>query len=752
MNLLNRFFSFMRKRWRRQHPAQSFVEFALALPILLMLVFGIIEFGRLMQAWLALENGARFAVRYAVTGNYDPQFCDEAATALGHALQYPGEYDDGTQVMLTYAQLDLLDGEANCKIPDSYNGNRIANADDIGNDLIDWARMPSIRASALAGATGIAWDEVPDVSGDYLAYLDNAYTTAALQQDYRGNPGTQGFFNISMCSNRLLPADVVPSDGGAYVFDPNPFYHVPPTAGSDQDYRYPMFCKLARLNGSGAVTDDIVRYVDDAGGPGDRVRIILTYRHTLITPMISGWWPTLRLTAEREGVVEKFRTSRVTGLRGEIPMAATWTYTPQPPTTTLTPTETSTPTTTFTPTVTFTPNCNDLQFRESEPLRAAGNRLYIYMYNSSPFTVTLTGNTGEWLVNWHNNAPDDTRLDIYTSQYGWYAGGYTSFWTVPTGSRVYLTNPVVTWNHNFGTTKDVFSGWSGELAGQFSRNFAQTSFTGFNPTDAFNYYHGSDFRVTVRYTMGGIPCSRTVTGLNGPSVDPLVIQNNGFTVDARATAPRGISAVYFNVFDSAGNMVHYQRESSAPYCLFGDSGRTCNNVRRPLYDTWSTGALIVNDTYTVSVIAKDNGTGNYSTRYQFTMVVNEMTPTPTRTLTRTPTRTNTVYASPTVTRTVTRTPTRSLTPTISLTPTRSLTPTISRTPTITYTRTVTRTPTITRTPTRTNTVTSTPTRTSTPTVTKTPTLTRTPTLTNTVAPTSTPTQCQTPIEMGGCQD
>jgi len=54
--------------------AQSLVEFALALPVLLMLVFGIIEFGRMMQAWLAMENGARFAVRYAITGSYNPTY------------------------------------------------------------------------------------------------------------------------------------------------------------------------------------------------------------------------------------------------------------------------------------------------------------------------------------------------------------------------------------------------------------------------------------------------------------------------------------------------------------------------------------------------------------------------------------------------------------------------------------------------------------------------------------------------------
>ena len=64
-------------------PAQSMVEFALALPVLLLLTFGVIEFGRLLQAWLALENGARFGARYAVTGEFNVTYCDEAATALG---------------------------------------------------------------------------------------------------------------------------------------------------------------------------------------------------------------------------------------------------------------------------------------------------------------------------------------------------------------------------------------------------------------------------------------------------------------------------------------------------------------------------------------------------------------------------------------------------------------------------------------------------------------------------------------------
>src|SRR5512141_3013144 len=59
-------------RWKaRARRGQTLVEFALTLPILLLLLFGIIEFGRIFQAWVTLQNAARTAVRYAITGQYD---------------------------------------------------------------------------------------------------------------------------------------------------------------------------------------------------------------------------------------------------------------------------------------------------------------------------------------------------------------------------------------------------------------------------------------------------------------------------------------------------------------------------------------------------------------------------------------------------------------------------------------------------------------------------------------------------------
>ncbi len=59
---MKRLISFFPKRWRsgkNSLSAQGIVEFALVLPLTLLLVFGVIEFARVFQAWLSVQNGAR---------------------------------------------------------------------------------------------------------------------------------------------------------------------------------------------------------------------------------------------------------------------------------------------------------------------------------------------------------------------------------------------------------------------------------------------------------------------------------------------------------------------------------------------------------------------------------------------------------------------------------------------------------------------------------------------------------------------
>ena len=251
------------------------MEFALILPVMVLVLFLIIELGRLLHAWLAVENGARFGVRYAVTGEFDDPYC--------------------------------VDSDASGTACDS----RVE---------VDSARIPSIEDSARSGSVGILRNEaVPE--------------------------STEGYYRVTVCSSRI---------GG---LPPGPlFTYIEPD---------PPNAKSADCTPT-----------EDAGGPGDRVRVTVDFDHPLIVPILSSWWPQIHLTASREGIVEMFRTARVVGLPSTLSLP-TFTATASPPfsdtpvpsatppaTATETPTQTETPTATptpsNTPTITPTPDCNDI--------------------------------------------------------------------------------------------------------------------------------------------------------------------------------------------------------------------------------------------------------------------------------------------------------------------------------------------------------------------------------------------------------
>src|SRR3990172_5454519 len=67
------------------------VEFALILPVLLLVIFMIIELARLLHAYLVIENGARYGVRYAVTGEYNGTYCVDGLDAGGTACDGDGQ-------------------------------------------------------------------------------------------------------------------------------------------------------------------------------------------------------------------------------------------------------------------------------------------------------------------------------------------------------------------------------------------------------------------------------------------------------------------------------------------------------------------------------------------------------------------------------------------------------------------------------------------------------------------------------------
>ena len=60
-------------RLKKENKGQALVELALVLPILLLLVFGIVEFGRIFGTYLMVIYGAREGARAAAVGTADSE-------------------------------------------------------------------------------------------------------------------------------------------------------------------------------------------------------------------------------------------------------------------------------------------------------------------------------------------------------------------------------------------------------------------------------------------------------------------------------------------------------------------------------------------------------------------------------------------------------------------------------------------------------------------------------------------------------
>jgi hypothetical protein len=97
---------------RRKTRAQSLVEFAITLPVLILLFSGLVEFGFALNFYLSLLDATREAARFA--SNWDPFVRDANGNIIGDDI---GFYDDA--ITRTVEYLDPLIEDSN------YRGRRI---------------------------------------------------------------------------------------------------------------------------------------------------------------------------------------------------------------------------------------------------------------------------------------------------------------------------------------------------------------------------------------------------------------------------------------------------------------------------------------------------------------------------------------------------------------------------------------------------------------------------------------------------
>lgn len=722
---------------RRNRRGQTLTEFALTLPIVLLLMFGIIEFARIFQAWVTLQNSARVAVRAGNTGSWEPE------SVTKRMKNYSGPEDEG-----------VLEHWLPCS--DTIDARFVqhwgkdcdpTNDDDLGlRD--DMARLTWITDNAIKGAAGLGLGR-----GEHIVGLhDDTGQEMNTYPQYGESENTRSWFHVWICSSRpyILGEDAQRAGGIDARYD----------MSRDRRERVCPLRESGGMGGSPAIGDN--QY--DAGGPGDILEVVVHFNHPLITPIGLGDY--LYLQARRIGVNEAFRSTRAVNLPPQLMSPTdqpTRTYTPsQEPSRTDTPlpsatfTQTHTATSTHTSTPTATPDCANINIT-SASLVANFLQLSVQNTNTAPFYISATS------VIWRKHSlyagMFADRMNIIGKSPHWDGtdpdsptevnAGVTG-WNNADALRIFPAAQTVNW-------RILFSNGPADLtaAGYSTFDFSGTTLT-------FTNQDGSNTCVKNINLSTPTPDNRTPTATPTPDCSNFVFRFEGFEPNAVARFTirnNGTSVRPLTGFNMVWQKYHIGM--SLDYVSMGggtaqdpsairiwdgaDSSANTNSATEPQW--------MVNGTINAGQVVNfwldyDGSAGSLAIEYGAhashfngsTVTIDGICPvtlqpvppptTPTPTFTRTPTPTNT--------NTATRTPTNTPCPPSVCTPTPTRTATPTRTPSNTPTQTFTPSNTPTRAPaTNTPTPSNTPTRTNTPVASNTP----TPTRTNTPAP---PTSTSTP--------
>ncbi|MBL8165327.1 MAG: pilus assembly protein [Anaerolineae bacterium] len=535
-------------RWQ----GQTLAEFAITIPILLLLLFGVIEFARIFQAWVTLQNAARAGARYASVGQYDedrfkmnlaPSANRDVADMLAEFIPCIPNDNRGTAQTFSPSPNDF-----------GYTVNVFQGGDEslfaTWNDGLDcdpanpdhqerrrdMARLLSIMDEARRGAAGLALMEntqsIPTETGAHQNLA--GWPWFDVWRNPQPGSDQRGWFNVTICSTRNLndrTADTyfervqngsAFAEAGRFVtFLGDTRLRSPDGQEYGTDTTPALFAPSCFLNEVPPATSGVTNNAGvpwmDPGGPSDTVFVIVSFNHPLITPL--GIAEFIPIRAVRSAIVESYRAPSLGDAFDppDVERPDSPTGTPAPPTpTTLPPSITPIP-----PTITRLPPTSlpteppafSCDLITASGLEINGGMIFVDIQNRN-FESTLLTNVS---VNWPTITQYASTMRMVEMALNgiphWKGADYAD----PNG----VTNTTAT-NTDSSIPPNFFLNTSEAdrtIAGSDSGTWTGTFLGG--PTFLQQFVTGSDFSGTTFYLYNrSDPNNPCVIALNVPTLTP----------------------------------------------------------------------------------------------------------------------------------------------------------------------------------------------------------------------------------------
>ena len=443
---------FMRKIHTKQHEGQGMVEFALILPILLLLVFGVMEMGRLLFIFVAVTSASREAARYGSSvediGGGIPRYADCAgirneASTLGNLVGI-----QPTQISITYDSDPVITGgtPSSTSLGSCPVGGTGLTSVDLGARIV-----VQVEANYAPLVPIVPIPSFPIRSSSSRTILESIQvgTAAALPTSVPGTATNTPTVPTMWVSN----IDLVVTNPNANKWEPQATVTIVDSNGAV--FNAEVFGSFS--GDSSSTTSDFTSTFGEVLLIGDFVNGSWAFWQFCVTGVTEGsHWYNASANVETCDTVTFGATSTPTPTETPTP---TPTETPGPsPTPTSTPTETPTPT--ITPTATVTPVPTPLCNYSYGSLLVSGDDMFWDVTNNTGATKTISAIN---LPNWPGVPSSQKLQEIYFDGTLIWQGNsnsppteINSGWSGTIANRSIVTGATKTFQFTF--FKDIFTG------------------------------------------------------------------------------------------------------------------------------------------------------------------------------------------------------------------------------------------------------------------------------------------------------